>query len=382
MNRKWIEKTETFLKRSFDAGHYLAAHPDAKAYRTEHSYRVANIGREIAAKEGFDETEMTIACLLHDLSYCEDFGEDGWKEHGRRSAALARPFLEELGLAEDRISEICYGIAIHVDDEADFEGERTPFALTVGDADNIDRLDVYRIHETLALDGFLDKSPEEKLAYAEERIARLRRWKEIPMATETAGKMWDERLSFAIAFYGKLAAQMKAGREIAGAGGSAALEAVRPEIGDLWFRRKMLADEETMSYNRAWGGTLPFPEEDWAGWYGWWVADPGDRRWYRYLKNGDGAFVGEIAYHWDEDEHAFLANVIVYAPYRGRGYGDRGLDLLCEAARENGVAVLYDDIAADNPAIALFQKHGFAEDRRTEGKIWLRKDLTDAGKNG
>ncbi|MBO4289951.1 MAG: HD domain-containing protein, partial [Lachnospiraceae bacterium] len=102
MNRAQIKKTEEFLKQKFDASEYLSAHPEAKAYRLEHTYRVANIGRQIAAKEGFDETEMVIACLLHDISYCEEFGENGWMEHGRRAAQIARSFLEDLGLAGDR----------------------------------------------------------------------------------------------------------------------------------------------------------------------------------------------------------------------------------------------------------------------------------------
>ena len=152
---------------------------------------------------------MVIACLLHDVSYCEEFGEDGWKEHGRRSAKIARPFLTELGLPEDRIGDICYGIAIHVDDEADFPGEKTPFALSVGDADNIDRFDVYRIHETLSCDGFLEKSFEEKLEYADKRLERLLQLKSFPMGTETAGSMWLERLSFYISFYEKLADQLR-----------------------------------------------------------------------------------------------------------------------------------------------------------------------------
>ncbi|MBR4768695.1 MAG: HD domain-containing protein [Lachnospiraceae bacterium] len=95
-------------------------HSEDKAYRLEHTYRVANIGREIAAKEGFDETEMVIACLLHDIACCEQFGEGGWNELGRRSAKISRPFLQQLGFTEDRINDICYGIAIHVDEKADF----------------------------------------------------------------------------------------------------------------------------------------------------------------------------------------------------------------------------------------------------------------------
>ena len=216
MNMKRIRKTEEFLKRKLEGGAYLTAHPEAMAYRLEHSYRVANIGRRIAQAEGFDETAMVIACLLHDVSYCEEFGENGWQEHGRRAAQIARPFLTELGLPADQINEICYGIAIHVDDEADFPGERTPFALSIGDADNIDRFDVYRIHEGLCCEGFLEKSYDEKLGFAERRLARLRELKALPMGTKTAEAIWNERLSFYIEFYEKLVSQLRCSTGIVG----------------------------------------------------------------------------------------------------------------------------------------------------------------------
>lgn len=216
LNRKLIEQTEAFLKQKFDAAGYLNEHPEAKDYRIEHSYRVANIGREIAQKEGFDETEMVIACLLHDVAYCEEFGENGWVEHGRRSAKIARPFLAQLGLAEDRIQDICYGIAIHVDDQADFTGERTPFALTVGDADNIDRFDAYRIHEILVSDNFLKMAYDQKLDYAQKRLSRLRELPDMPMGTKTAQELWRERLSFYIAFFEKLAGQLESSAAVLG----------------------------------------------------------------------------------------------------------------------------------------------------------------------
>lgn len=38
-----------------------------------------------------------------------------------------------------------------------------------------------------------------------------------------------------------------------------------PKYEDLWFRQMMLADEDTMSYNHAWGGTIPWPEDKWSG---------------------------------------------------------------------------------------------------------------------
>ncbi|MBQ6431577.1 MAG: HD domain-containing protein [Oscillospiraceae bacterium] len=211
---EWITKTERFLNEKFAGAKYLNAHPVDKAYRIEHTYRVANIGRQIAANEGFDETEMVVACLLHDVSYCEDFGEEGWIEHGRRAAVIARPFLRELGMAEERIQDICYGIAIHVDDKADFDGERTPFALSVGDADNIDRFDAYRIHETLVHDGFLEKPLDDKREYVEKRLSRLRELIDLPLSTKTAEELWRSRLAFYIDFYEKLAAQIACSKSV------------------------------------------------------------------------------------------------------------------------------------------------------------------------
>ena len=52
--------------------------------------------------------------------------------------------------------------------------------------------------------------------------------------------------------------------------------------------------------------------------------------------------------------------MIIYSAFRNRGYGGEGLDLLCAAARESGIDVLYDDIAADNPAISIFLRMFFA----------------------
>ena len=50
------------------------------------------------------------------------------------------------------------------------------------------------------------------------------------------------------------------------------LELYKPALRDLWFREQFMSDEATMAYNRAWGGTIPFPEEKWPGWYERWLA--------------------------------------------------------------------------------------------------------------
>ncbi len=148
-----------------------------------------------------------------------------------------------------------------------------------------------------------------------------------------------------------------------------------PTVDELRFRERMLADPQTMSYNRAWGGTISWPREKWQLWYDHWIAHP-EKRFYRYLQDEEtGDFVGEIAYHWDHEEDLYLADVIVYAPYRGKGFGRTGLRLLCRAARENGVSKLCDDMAADNPAIDLFLSEGFRIDAQREMTVLLKKEL-------
>ena len=149
-----------------------------------------------------------------------------------------------------------------------------------------------------------------------------------------------------------------------------------PKYEDLWFRKMFMADEETMSYNHAWGGTIPFPEQEWNEWYDYWVLNSEGKRFYRYVVNeSNNEFLGEVAYHFDDKRKITVADVIIYAKYRGNGYGAEALQLLCDAARENGVEFLYDDIAIDNPAISLFLNSGFAEAYRTSEYIMLKKDL-------
>lgn len=148
-----------------------------------------------------------------------------------------------------------------------------------------------------------------------------------------------------------------------------------PAFEELWFKQQMLEDADTMSYNHAYGGTISFPREKWSAWYDRWIRNPEGRRFYRYLKNRNDEFVGECAWHYDEDRDIFLADVLIYAPVRGKGYGSGGLELLCSTARRSGIRELYDEIGADNPAIRLFLAHGFTEVYRADTYVMVKKDL-------
>lgn len=149
----------------------------------------------------------------------------------------------------------------------------------------------------------------------------------------------------------------------------------KPKLEDLWFHKLMLEDEETMSYNNAWGGTISFPKEGWEEWFNYWIINNENKRYYRFIKNELDDFIGEIAYHYDNNYDGYVVNIIIYKKYRNKGYGTLALDFICNIAKNEGIKYLYDDIAINNPAINMFIKAGFKELYRTDKIILLKKDL-------
>lgn len=154
------------------------------------------------------------------------------------------------------------------------------------------------------------------------------------------------------------------------------LKLVKPELKEMTFRQKLLADRATMSYNRAYGGTIDFPRSRWESWYQKWVGNGDPKYFYRYLYCPELlAYVGEAAYHFEPETGRYLCDVIIHHTYRRRGFGAEGLELLCRAAKERGIQALYDDIAADNPAVELFLKCGFEAVHRDQTVCMVRKKL-------
>ena len=204
------ELTAKFLKDELSK--MIELFPEEKRaieYRYEHSLRVASIALDIAKKEGLDEDRCYIGALLHDLGYSVPY--DNPKEyvnHGRIGAKLARPFLESLGYSEEEVNEICYGIAIHVDDKADFEGKRTALAVTIGDADNIDRYDAFRIYDRLTWVDYKNLSLEKQKEHVDTVLSSLNKYLDYECATRTATFMWKEKISFQIEFYNRLRKQI------------------------------------------------------------------------------------------------------------------------------------------------------------------------------
>ena len=153
------------------------------------------------------------------------------------------------------------------------------------------------------------------------------------------------------------------------------LTLVTPTLKDLWFRQELMADEDTMSYNAKWGGTISFPKEKWESWYDSWIRNSENKRFYRYLMNSDNIYVGEIAYYYDRQRDIYICDVIVLAKYRNLGYGTEGIRKLCIAAKKNGIFVLHDDIAADNPSYNLFLKNGFEIEYKNNDVVMVKRNL-------
>ncbi len=212
MNR--VEATLAYLQQEFEKSPYLAAHSYQKTYRLDHTMRVTNIGKRIAREEGLDEEAMTIACLLHDLSYCQEFGSnEEWLEHGRISAKLAEPFLKTLYLPEETVAEIFKGIAVHMDDPYQIEHESV-FVRTIGNADNIDRIGVWRLQESLQQQKFLELPFLEQKKYLAQNIKDYKGLLQLPMATGTAEEMWKDSVEFRIHYYKRLYRQLELSESI------------------------------------------------------------------------------------------------------------------------------------------------------------------------
>ena len=169
------------------------------AYRWEHTLRVAQYGKAIAAGEGLDCEHAVVACLLHDIAYFFENTDRDWKDHGRMGAEIARPVLLDAGFSEAETSEICYAIAVHVDGEPDVPHPHTQLADLVSDSDNVDRFSAYRC----AL--WCQTEQDDFQAMAEMlrgRIERLRQYaKKNPLDTATGQRLFAKKVDLQLTFF-------------------------------------------------------------------------------------------------------------------------------------------------------------------------------------
>jgi ribosomal protein S18 acetylase RimI-like enzyme len=90
--------------------------------------------------------------------------------------------------------------------------------------------------------------------------------------------------------------------------------------------------------------------------------------WYRLFS------AAEPGYGFVDEETPELT-VAVVPSRRGRGYGNELLTALLEHAREEGFAAISLSVEPDNPALHLYERHGFTQVAERGGALVMRADL-------
>lgn len=131
------------------------------------------------------------------------------------------------------------------------------------------------------------------------------------------------------------------------------LELYIPKLDELWFYQQMMADPATMSYNANWDvsypgyhrdtGCIDFPREEWDEWYAWMVGQEPER-FYAYIRRkSDGAWIGDVCFHYTPDKDWWDMGIVIYAPFRGQGYSVPALGLMLDHAfRDCGISRLHN----------------------------------------
>jgi ribosomal protein S18 acetylase RimI-like enzyme len=143
---------------------------------------------------------------------------------------------------------------------------------------------------------------------------------------------------------------------------------------DLPFLRDMLRH----AYYARWGNEADVPLERYvAGW-----GRPGDSAllaidefqpvgaaWYRLFEEDEPGY-GFV------DEETPELTIAVVPSRRGRGLGEQLLTALLEQARGEGYGRISLSVEPDNPALHLYEQHGFTKVGERGGSLVMRAELS------
>ena len=144
-----------------------------------------------------------------------------------------------------------------------------------------------------------------------------------------------------------------------------------PKPDEFRFYETMMTDPKTMAYNAPWfppDGCIPDPLDDWNNLMAHWIGQE-PQRFYAYLmRTSDGAFVGDVNFHYTPERGWWDMGIVIYAPERSKGYGKQGLELLIDYAFSHGVTRLHNEFETTrDAAYAIHRAVGFEEVGRENG---------------
>ena len=156
-----------------------------------------------------------------------------------------------------------------------------------------------------------------------------------------------------------------------------------PEYDELWYRQKILAQPETMNYNKGYNmdfkgyhkdtGCIDFPEMEWSVWYDCFVNHKPER-FYAYIVNvSNNEFIGEVNLHKSINNEWHDMGIIIESKHRGRGFAVEALRLLLKVAfEEYCVFTIHNDFEVDrNAATKAHYSVGFKKHKIENGIIHL-----------
>lgn len=153
------------------------------------------------------------------------------------------------------------------------------------------------------------------------------------------------------------------------------LELYIPKLEDLWFYQKMMSDPETMSYNANWDvdydgyhrdtGCIDYSDEALTNWHKSWVGREPERFCAYIKRSSDGTWIGAVNFHYTPKKDWWDMGIVIYAPYRGKGYAVPALKLMLDHAfRVCGVTRIHNDFEVARNEVAAWETHrkaGFQE---------------------
>lgn len=156
-----------------------------------------------------------------------------------------------------------------------------------------------------------------------------------------------------------------------------------PTYDELYYRKKILSQPETMSYNRGYDlslsgydkstGCINFPRVEWKKWYDFWVGNE-PYRYYAYItRNVDNTFIGEVNLHLNPNTEWYDMGIVIEAMHRGKSYGVEILKLLLKQAFEvfDAKAVHNDFESVRVAAVKTHLSAGFTKYKETNGILEL-----------
>lgn len=131
------------------------------------------------------------------------------------------------------------------------------------------------------------------------------------------------------------------------------IELVVPTQKDLWFKKEIKEDPNTMDYNAGYelsfngynrqDGTIATDikelEEVWAK--RWINNEP--TNFYYYIKHNN-CFVGEVYAKYDQEKNSHEIGIVIKGEHRGKGFATLAINLLCKKLKEYGVKNLYHEL--------------------------------------